>query len=62
MSTMDNLNNKYGMASTSLNGKVYIFGGFVGNKYANADITTLSVWNNDIRKSKSNFGTKVFSN
>lgn len=49
------------MASTSLNGKVYIFGGFVGNKYANADITTLSVWNYDIRKSKSNFGTKVFS-
>jgi len=58
---MDILHDRYGMASTSLNGKVYIFGGFVGNKYANADITTLSVWNYDIRKSKSNFGTKVFS-
>lgn len=49
------------MASTSSNGKVYIFGGFVGNKYTNANITTLTVWNHDLRKSKSNFGTRVFS-
>ena len=58
---MEILHDRYGMTSTFLNGKVYIFGGFVGNKYANADITTLSVWNYDLRKSKSNFGTKVFS-
>lgn len=50
------------MASTASNGKVYIFGGFIGNKYANADITTLTVRNHDLRKSKSKFGTRVFSN
>ncbi len=50
------------MASTVSNGKVYVFGGFVGNKYANADITTLSAWNQDLMKSKSNIGTgKILS-
>jgi len=55
------LPDRYGMASSASNGKVYVFGGFIGNKYANADITTLTLWNQDLRKSKSNFGTKVFS-
>jgi hypothetical protein len=48
------------MASTSYAGKVYVFGGFIENKYSDANIVVLSCWTPDLLKSKSNFnlGTK----
>jgi hypothetical protein len=46
------------MTSTVSNGKIYIFGGFVSNRYSNANITVLTTWNPDLLKSKSNFGTR----
>jgi hypothetical protein len=47
------------MASATSNGKVYLFGGFINNKYANANVTTLATWNPDMMKSKTNFGTRT---
>lgn len=48
------------MASTSYAEKVYVFGGFIENKYSDANIVVLSCWTPDLLKSKSNFnlGTK----
>jgi len=47
------------MASTASNGKVYLYGGFISNKYANANVTILATWNPDMMKSRTNFGTRT---
>lgn len=60
MQIFDELPHRHGMAVTSYNGKIYMFGGFMNNKYANANITVLTGWNPDMLKTKTNFGTRTF--
>jgi len=46
------------MTTTCHGNRIFIFGGFVGEKYSDANVTILTTWNPDLPKFKSVFGTK----